>query len=203
MSKPSWTGTVNIIGNGTVTPTNGIVFFAIDQPLHFSATPASGWQLQSFIEEGVDDLTALVPMDYSPSYNFTLTVTFVPIVDPYPPAPNAEFQSAPIPLPDSSSQSNREMGGWSMGQPPDRFSDHALPTAERLLILRWQDNRNGKWSKEHQVSLKTTGDTHLVWWKKTMGQYRSRQFEFILSDPTLFVLLSAEEVLEVLEVLDG
>lgn len=100
----------------------------------------------------------------------------------------------PTPLPTTSGVNKQEIGGGSLAEiPPDRYPDHAATDTARYLIVRWQDDRAGKWSKEKLISLGTTGQERMDRSLQPMGMYRSRQFEFIFSEPCLFVLCAAED----------
>jgi hypothetical protein len=61
-----------------------------------------------------------------------------------------------------------------------------------VFEVRWR-NDNGAWSNYHQVSLGKIGDMNIIGRLLRLGQYRTRQWEFIHSDDTDFVLSDLEE----------
>ncbi len=68
------------------------------------------------------------------------------------------------------------------------------------IVVRWNDDGKSSWSNEHQVNLGRVGDYKIVDASlKRLGIYRSRQWEFILSDPVPLVFSDAEEDMELLE----
>lgn len=103
----------------------------------------------------------------------------------------------PTPLPTTAGQNTLEIGGAYTG--PDRYTDHAETGEDRLLMVRWQDNKTGKWSKTWELPLGPTGSTYVTRWRCPMGIYRARQYEFTLADAVGFVLVEIEEELEVLK----
>jgi len=70
-------------------------------------------------------------------------------------------------------------------------------TSAQQLMLRWRDD-NGNWSNERFADLGKTGERELTARLHRLGVYRSRQYEFVLSDGAPFVLVEAEEEMEVL-----
>lgn len=76
---------------------------------------------------------------------------------------------------------------------PEGFPDIAEATQVKLLELRWQDNRSGRWSKLKQISLGAQGDGAITRRLSPMGHYRSRQFEFTLTDAIFCTISSVED----------
>lgn len=65
------------------------------------------------------------------------------------------------------------------------------------IMVRWRDDREQKWKDERQQEL----TERLDWaYFQTPGIYRTRQYEISVTDNTPFVLISAEEDVEVLNV---
>lgn len=65
------------------------------------------------------------------------------------------------------------------------------------MMVRWR-NDNGAWGNEHQISLGQEGQHELISKLRNVGIYRTRQWEFIHSDASDWVLMEAEEDCEVL-----
>lgn len=78
---------------------------------------------------------------------------------------------------------------------PDKSTGVDTPN----LLVRWQDNRLGKWSKLKFVSLGKTGEASLTRRIGPMGVYRSRQFELVVTDSVIFTLSAIEDRNGVLE----
>ena len=66
------------------------------------------------------------------------------------------------------------------------------------LMIKWRDNGNPYWNNERIISLGQTGDYEFETSLNRLGSYKSRQWEFVLSDNTPLVLVDAEETIEVL-----
>lgn len=108
--------------------------------------------------------------------------------------------NSPTPLPLTSGLNKQEIGGGSLAAvPPDRYPDHADSGQDRFLIIRWQDDRNGRWSKEHLISLGSTGQERMDRMIAPMGTYRARQFEFVLPASCVCMICSVEDDTEVIE----
>lgn len=60
-----------------------------------------------------------------------------------------------------------------------------------VFWVRWRDD-NGAWSNEHFVSLNPRGKFDNVARLQRLGQCRTRQFEFVQSDPAPFAFVGAE-----------
>ncbi len=66
-----------------------------------------------------------------------------------------------------------------------------------VMTVRWRE-KNGPWSNERQVSLGRVGQ-HDVWVElQQLGMYQSRQYEFVHSDATDWILADAKEDIEVM-----
>ncbi len=63
------------------------------------------------------------------------------------------------------------------------------------LTVRWRDNGSSVWKNDHQikVSLGKIGETGLIGHLNRLGNYRTRQYEFILTDAVPLTLVDAEE----------
>ena len=64
------------------------------------------------------------------------------------------------------------------------------------LIVRWKDNNNNTWGNDHKIDLGKVGETEFIASLKRLGIYRTRQWEFILSDAVPLVLCDVEEDIE-------
>lgn len=69
---------------------------------------------------------------------------------------------------------------------------------ETTLMIRWRDNGSSKWSEEIHVSLGRQGETEFIQQLNRLGIYRTRQYEFSLSDRVPFVLADIEEEVDIL-----
>ena len=70
--------------------------------------------------------------------------------------------------------------------------------SDPVMTLRWR-NHNGAWSNERQLALGAVGDHYLEARTHRLGQYRYRQYEICHTDPCDFILVDAQEDVEVLE----
>ena len=70
-------------------------------------------------------------------------------------------------------------------------------TPNPVMLMRWRE-RNGKWSNTRKVSLGAVGK-HDAWVElRGLGMYRSRQYEFIHSDDTDWILADGKEHIDVM-----
>lgn len=67
--------------------------------------------------------------------------------------------------------------------------------AAPVMAVRWRDT-NGAWGNEHQVSLGAVGDHFFEGVINRLGEYRARQYEFIHSDATDWILMGARALIE-------
>ena len=67
--------------------------------------------------------------------------------------------------------------------------------SDPVMTLRWR-NHNGSWSNERQLRLGAVGDHYLEARTHRLGEYRYRQYEICHSDATDFVLVDAQEDVE-------
>lgn len=74
---------------------------------------------------------------------------------------------------------------------------HAGTTRTPQLMVRWKDD-NKSWSNERWYSLGDQGDTDLVVEIGPTGIYKTRQYEFVCTDPVPVIFLYAEEDIDVL-----
>ena len=68
------------------------------------------------------------------------------------------------------------------------------------MVVRWR-NDNGLWGQDHEVSLGAQGDSTFygtLGHGRSLGTYRARQWEFVHTDDSSFILVEAEEDFEVL-----
>jgi hypothetical protein len=69
--------------------------------------------------------------------------------------------------------------------------------ASPVMMVRWRE-RNGPWSNERQVSLGEVGQ-HDVWVElNQLGMYQARQYEFIHTDATDWIMADAKEDIDVM-----
>lgn len=69
--------------------------------------------------------------------------------------------------------------------------------ADGKLLIRWNDDRKG-WSNQHEISLGNIGEYEIVRRFYPRGAYRTRQYEFLVTDPVSVVLGGAEEDIDIL-----
>jgi len=70
-------------------------------------------------------------------------------------------------------------------------------SGEGKLLVRWNDDRRG-WSNQHEISLGDVGEYEIVRRIFPRGAYRTRQYEFLVTDPVSVVLGGAEEDIDIL-----
>jgi hypothetical protein len=76
------------------------------------------------------------------------------------------------------------------------YPNNASPTS--TLMFRWRDNGSPVWSNYVDISLNPDTQGNFVVPMNRMGMYRSRQYEFRLSDNVDLVLVGATEDIEVM-----
>jgi hypothetical protein len=76
------------------------------------------------------------------------------------------------------------------------YPNNSNPTS--TLMLRWRDNGSPVWSNYVDISLNPDTQGNFVVPMNRMGMYRSRQYEFRLSDNVDLVLVGATEDIEVM-----
>jgi hypothetical protein len=76
------------------------------------------------------------------------------------------------------------------------YPNNASPTS--TLMFRWRDNGSPVWSNYVDISLNPDTQGNFVVPMNRMGMYRSRQYEFRLSDNVDLVLVGATEDVEVM-----
>lgn len=69
--------------------------------------------------------------------------------------------------------------------------------ADAKLLVRWNDDNRG-WSYEREISLGNIGETETVISVDSRGIYRTRQYEFVVTDPVAVTFGDAEEDIKVL-----
>ena len=62
----------------------------------------------------------------------------------------------------------------------------------RGMVVRWRDNGR-RWSKEHVIDLGLQGDTKMVRELRPMGQFKTRQYEFVMVDRIPQAIYSLQE----------
>ena len=107
--------------------------------------------------------------------------------------------ATPTPMPDPQTGNPADWpvddgNGGTIATPDLNYPDAGLPWVEKWLLVRWQDNRSERWSKQKMISLGKQGETNLIRKLQPMGTYRSRQFEFVLTDAVAAVISSIEDV---------
>jgi hypothetical protein len=69
--------------------------------------------------------------------------------------------------------------------------------ATPIMMVRWRE-KNGAWSNTHSMSLGEVGQ-HDVWLEmRQLGMYHARQYEFIHTDDTDWILADGEEYIDVM-----
>ena len=58
------------------------------------------------------------------------------------------------------------------------------------IMVRWRDDANNQWQDERQQDVE--GELDFIYFQ-TPGQYRTRQWEFNLTDAVPFTIIAAEE----------
>ncbi len=67
---------------------------------------------------------------------------------------------------------------------------------EPEIMVRWRDDGSSTWSNEYTRGIGTSGNTEFFIDLKRLGMYRSRQWEFSITDATELILISAEETFD-------
>lgn len=70
--------------------------------------------------------------------------------------------------------------------------------ADPQIAIRWR-NTGGAWGNEHWISLGQVGQHELTARLHNLGEYRMRQYEIIHTDASPFILVSAQELIEVMD----
>jgi hypothetical protein len=70
-------------------------------------------------------------------------------------------------------------------------------TAPQLMV-RWRDNGSSQWTTEKMISAGPLGATEYVKTLYGTGHYRTRQYEFAWTDEAPFILMEAEESVEMM-----
>lgn len=63
----------------------------------------------------------------------------------------------------------------------------------QTMSLRWRDDGSTAWQTSREVEIEATSKTELTVKTQRLGRYKRRQWEFVLSDPTLSALTGAWE----------
>jgi hypothetical protein len=74
----------------------------------------------------------------------------------------------------------------------------ASSTSTPYVMVKWRDNGDVRWSNEHWLSLGKVGETEFITTMKRLGVYRSRQYEFAVTDNVPLILIDAEADVDVL-----
>ncbi|MCP4365424.1 MAG: hypothetical protein GY800_09030 [Planctomycetes bacterium] len=64
------------------------------------------------------------------------------------------------------------------------------------MLVRWRDNGSKVWSNFREVNLGFEGENEFYWSLYQLGSYRSRQYNFVCTDPVPFSIISVEEDVE-------
>lgn len=72
-----------------------------------------------------------------------------------------------------------------------------LAGSDAKLLLRWNDDNKG-WTNQVEVSLGAVGDNEIVREVPARGIYRTRQYEFLVTDSVGFSIGDAEEDIDIL-----
>lgn len=99
---------------------------------------------------------------------------------------------APIPLVPVN-KINPEEGG--SGTLVDRYSDHDDGSSTRYMVVRFQDDRSGRWSKDKLISIGKEGEGVVPRDLCPMGTYKTRQYEFVFDANCKFGLYDVEEII--------
>jgi hypothetical protein len=86
------------------------------------------------------------------------------------------------------------------GQGPlvDHYSDTSRDEPA-VLELRFQNNRDGRWSKIKTISLGAIGESDIIREISPMGTYITRQYELVFSGTVAFGLFALQEEVKALE----
>ena len=76
---------------------------------------------------------------------------------------------------------------------------NARNSSTSVMQLRWRDDGNPIWSTPMEINLRPDFQGNFVVPISRMGIYRSRQYEFRITDNVDLVLIGAHEDIEVLE----
>jgi len=69
----------------------------------------------------------------------------------------------------------------------------AVSYADKTVCIRWMDNRK-RWSNEHWINLGGSGSpSPMVRRLFRMGQYRTRQYEIVITDESFLIVVRVEE----------
>ncbi len=91
-------------------------------------------------------------------------------------------------------------GGTATGEriQPEYTPDLSPDFAENYMVIRWQNNRSLVWSKEHPISLNHLEGSPLTVRLRSLGIYRSRQWEIIAQAAVPLVIVAVEEEADIL-----
>jgi hypothetical protein len=68
-----------------------------------------------------------------------------------------------------------------------------------VVTFRWKDDNKNTWGNDHQLELGKSGQTETVLSYKRLGIYKTRQWEFIMTDAVPLILCDIEEDVELLD----
>jgi hypothetical protein len=71
-------------------------------------------------------------------------------------------------------------------------------TTTPYVMIRWRDDGNATWSNEHVLSLGKVGETEFITKMTRLGIYRSRQYEFSVTDNVPLILIDAEADVDII-----
>lgn len=84
-----------------------------------------------------------------------------------------------------------EAGGT--GMQVDRFSDTDDDAVVHYMLLSWEDDHHGRWSKEKTISMGAVGDEDQVRLLSPMGRYRTRQYQIVIDGAGQLGVFGLEE----------
>lgn len=112
---------------------------------------------------------------------------------PYPPP----VIQIPTPLTASVDKVGGIGGGFNKNNFP-KFGDYINEALPRFLQLRWENNREGKWSNPNLISLGKLGELTVTREIRNLGTYRTRMYEIVCDGPFVYTVCEIEEVNEIL-----
>jgi hypothetical protein len=66
------------------------------------------------------------------------------------------------------------------------------------ILVRWKNDNNNHWNNFRSIKLKKIGNTEFIARLHQLGQYRSRQWDFVFTDNVDLEIVSVEEDVEIL-----
>jgi hypothetical protein len=69
---------------------------------------------------------------------------------------------------------------------------------EGKFLIRWRDNGKAEWNTYQEIDVGPVGDRTFIYTLRPMGQYKSRQYEVLMTDAADLALVGMEEEVELL-----